>query len=712
MNNKYYLLIILCVILCGCESKVYDASETLVVADSNSVHLNAVLSKYINEPEKLKAASYLISNMTYHSSIHLKESPIHDSLLKKIDSTYRHLTKQIPIDTLLKSPYWKNKRKSLALQFSPLPQAYDDIKICDAAIIDSTYLISNIDESFKHKSNDLKYDDFLELILPYRAVNEMFPLDKTKLRKLFSPILQDSVSRSNKVRLVSNYIDFIEKSRVLTHEIRSDYHAGFFDLISQKFKNDCQNIAAITCDIFRSLGVPIAYEFTPMWTDRPRKHYWCAILDDDGILKPFTPPDNNIMEDWNEEISYAGKVYRKTFGANIDTPYYINGDEYIPEVFSSPLLSDQTWRYRKTIDLRMDLPQSLETNLAYLCFFDKNDSGLSPVGWGKVSNDHKHIDFQQVPLNIVLFPAYYKGNVLCPLGDAFILCDNGISKSIPAPHTIPLINKIPSRHKVILSSDGLLSRTDISVKFFKAGHDSIKAKLLRKYQEKRNLKKSAWNLIGAVLVGYNTGDDREDTLLIIHDLPKPHLQDIEFKNQKRYNTYRLKTSNKKPINIAHIDFLGEEYVKGISFEPISLPEFGDEITVKVSIPLYAYHGIPLKTGSSPDKAFDGNMETYVGSSSVGMEFERPVNINRIRFAPRNANNGIVKGNTYSIYYYDRGWSFKETVIAEKNYIETTLPTGTLYWIVNETNGNEEFPFELIDGDQRFINQESHWRLTE
>lgn len=37
------------------------------------------------------------------------------------------------------------------------------------------------------------------------------------------------------------------------------------------------------------------------------------------------------------------------------------------------------------------------------------------------------------------------------------------------------------------------------------------------------------------------------------------------------------------------------------------------------------------------------------------------------------------------------------------YIDIELPEGTLYWVVNESNGNEEFPFEFIEDRQKFIN---------
>ena len=88
------------------------------------------------------------------------------------------------------------------------------------------------------------------------------------------------------------------------------------------------------------------------------KHFWCVSPDSTGIFQPYTAPDNNIREDWESDIKYAGKVYRKTFEAQRNTPYFLAGeDEYIPESLRSPLLSDQTFRYHQTITLRIHFPQ-------------------------------------------------------------------------------------------------------------------------------------------------------------------------------------------------------------------------------------------------------------------------------------------------------------------------------------------------------------------
>ena len=82
---------------------------------------------------------------------------------------------------------------------------------------------------------------------------------------------------------------------------------------------DCHNMTTWSSDILRACGVATVYEYTPQWTDRDRKHFWCVSPDSTGIFQPYTAPDNNIREDWESDIKYAGKVYT-TFPKNKNTP--------------------------------------------------------------------------------------------------------------------------------------------------------------------------------------------------------------------------------------------------------------------------------------------------------------------------------------------------------------------------------------------------------
>lgn len=96
---------------------------------------------------------------------------------------------------------------------------------------------------------------------------------------------------------------------------------------------------------------------------------------------PYTPPENNLCEDWQTNLQYASKVYRTTFGAQKNTPYFIaDEDEYIPEPFLTPLLSDQTFRYHQTVTLRFPLQEEIPNKVVYLCMLTRGEPQTGSLG--------------------------------------------------------------------------------------------------------------------------------------------------------------------------------------------------------------------------------------------------------------------------------------------------------------------------------------------
>ncbi len=111
-------------------------------------------------------------------------------------------------------------------------------------------------------------------------------------------------------------------------------------------------------------------------------------------------------------------------------------------------------------------------------------------------------------------------------------------------------------------------------------------------------------------------------------------------------------------------------------------------------------------GSQPDSlVFDGDMLTYNSKKWTGLNLEQPQQINRVRLAPRNADNGIVTGDNYQLYYWDNNWIQAWVKKAKYNFVEfENVPANTLYWLQNLDHGTEEQPFFYRDGKQVFSNQ--------
>ena len=433
---------------------------------------------------------------------------------------------------------------------------------------------------------------------------------------------------------------------------------------------NCHMITSWTTNIMRSNGIPTVYEYTPQWTDRARRHFWCATPDSLGILRPYTPPKNNLMEDWESDLKYAGKVYRKTFGANKQTPYFLHSKgEYIPDEFSTPLLLDQTKRYHKTGTLELDFPVETGNKLAYLCAFRRNDgNGLYPVAWGIINTKQRKVVFEQVPDSIVFFPAYYEGEELIPLGNP-----------------------------VMLRNDSVIS--------YNGSSDTQQMTLLRKYPPKRRFQRMWQRLAGAKIMAGNKKNKKFKTLYKFTKGPEEaYLHEVRFSNEREYRYYRFESNKRIQSNIAHIEFLGKYSNQHYCCAPTPLPIFPNDSTSVDSNGLWRIDNKLTYKENRKHKAYDNKMETYVSSSMITLDFGVPVQIEAIRYAPRNANNMIVIGDKYALYYYDKGWKRIGAQVATANYLTfENVPANHIYWLSNLSNGNEELPFYYQNNTQFFIN---------
>lgn len=146
---------ILLAIFCMACSSVDDKrlEQALQFAGENRGELEKVLSHYENNPEKLEAARFLIRNMPrWYAYEGWQLDSIKPVLIVKDKEEF------VPKEIIKK---WQR------VSFYSLPKVYD------AKVIMADYLIENIDLAFDvWKSypwnRSLGFDDFCELILPYR----------------------------------------------------------------------------------------------------------------------------------------------------------------------------------------------------------------------------------------------------------------------------------------------------------------------------------------------------------------------------------------------------------------------------------------------------------------------------------------------------------------------------------------------------------------
>lgn len=664
------------VLLYSCSPYPEEVKKTLTLSGNNKQELIKVLEHYKDSDQlKFKAACFLISNMPYHKSrIKYTLSDRYFNYFKKVDSICIANPSTIRNDSL---------KQALSKQFNLIVPPLEKVNPTpDNQIITANFLIENIEQAFyewRHSPllKSISFEDFKEYILPYRVADEAIVDSKRILNSIiYTRLSSDGMDDIRTV--IENFKKYVRLQKDMNNHINAKHHIGAFDLFTSAFKMDCYNLSIRTCHFFRACGIPVACEFTPQWPDKDSKHYWCVSPDSDGILQPYTPPYNNLREDWPMDLKYVGKVYQKTFAAMKDTPYFLkNKDEIIPAPFDVPTIKDVTDRYHLCTELTLPINISVNRNITYLAFFNTTGE-LTPVGWGKINKRKKIAVFKKVPVNILFFPCYIEddGNIT-PFHNPIILQQDSLSKAIICAEIECDTNKRQSIH------------------------------LLRKYPCKRHLHNYRENFIGACLLGADNWDGPYDTLLTIKSIPEPYLQEYPLENYSNYRFYRLQ-GNECPLDIAEIEFLSENdasiHSSGL---PTPLPILSANEKNKAKNPkLKKIYGTPKRTSPQYMNLFDNNPDTYARWRYFGMDFRYPVYISRIRLLPRNSMNAIEPGNHYQLLYYNnQHWIELKNINSEYHFLDIdSVPSNTIYWLRNLDKGKEELPFFYKNGRQIFINE--------
>ena len=669
---KSHIKYIICAFLfVSCGRYPSEVEKALSLAGENRENLIAVLEHYKGEDSrKYDAACFLIANMPYHeSTVLLNVPPAYSAYFEKVDSIIRTYPDACRDDSI---------KRMLANEYATLPPPVEEPGRKDIEILTTQFLIDNIDAAFEEWQTsplmkNIGFDEFKELILPYRSANEAYFGNKPDLHRT----MYDELSRNGMENIrkpIELYKKYVRKQKEMNKYISSSAHIGTYDLFIPAFKMDCHNLAAITCNIFRACGMPVVYEFTPQWTDKDTRHYWCSSPDSTHAFRPYTPPYNNLGEDWELNLKYAGKVYRKTFEAHKNTPYFLKAEgENIPTVFQHPAMIDVTLDYHVCADIVLSAPPVETNKLAYLSFF--NSRGLNPVAWGCIDYKKRMICYQNVPVNMLFFPTYISDEGdLVEFYKPFMLRQDSLTGKIHTEHVICNHNRKISMH------------------------------LLRKYPPKPHLANCWEKVKGSMLLAANKVEGPYDTLYILPHSLTPYWQRYIIDNNKKYRYYKLQAKSNFPINIAEYEFLVEKGECSFYSQPSLLPVLdslhiytGDNQYVKVK-------GTPMRSGPLRYQACDENLDTYIESSWFGMEFTEPVCVKAIQLYPRNARNGIEPGNRYKLLYYNDG-KWIEHAISQSiyNYLDfDSVPGETIYWLQNLDQGKEELPFFYYDGKQIFI----------
>jgi hypothetical protein len=673
--NIRYFLIIITLFICSCNKFPRDIKESLALAGNNKPELEKVLAHYSQNPAdslKLNAACFLVRNLKWHYG---KQVALPDQVWEEflLEDSLSRVKIANPRDTVIDHYIYKFKQveKKKRLRKYLQDAVINDTVKTDLHTLTAQFLINAIDAAFEvHNipwNKNLSFDEFCEFILPYRFNNEPVFDVRPKLQRHFRDLMTvDSIANDpfKAVSTINRYIMYFNWDWDDTNANLPDL--GFYNIFWWNHsKLICTHHLAIEGPLLRAVGIPTTEIFTPKWRMSNLGHSWCGMLNESKNLVLFSAIYQNpgtIREE--HSLDKASKFYMKTFAAQSNSPYYLaNTNEPIPEVFSSPCIKDVTSSLVKAHDIHLEISETPETNnLCYFCLFLYGS--WHPIGWGIIDHKKNRVVFKDIPIGLIGLPCFYGNNKMVP-------CGSLVQTNSSGDYT-------------------MISPTN----------DKITLHLTRKYPPKAGLKLFNDEVLGATLEGSN---DRNFTnpvkLFTLTDTLKPYFEDHSLANQNYYRYYRM-TSPSYSLHFAELEFLTERKDAGVS-KAATLPVFDFADTIVK--PAYKLNGTII--GDRKDSlAFDGNNLTYTFQKVLTLDFGKQEKVNRIRILPRNADNGIVIGNRYELFYWDNEWKSCGEKSAKYNFVQFgNIPAGTIYWLRNSTKGQEEQPFFYKDGKQVFVN---------
>lgn len=626
--------ILLAVFLIACASSDSKRLEqALLFAGDNRGELEKVLSHYENNPEKLEAARFLIRNMPrWYGYEGWQLDSIKPVLIQKDKG------EAVPKEVIAK---WQR------VSFYSLPKVYD------AKVITADYLIENIDLAFdvwkRYPWNrNLGFDDFCELILPYRIGDEPLSSWRKLYHDYYTAIL-DSTYQGN---------DVIEASKAVDKDLKRVYYRWNTDFSIPHQSADflfyhrvgfCREACDVTLYAMRACGIPVASEYFVYSPEYQHPHFWTVLRDTTGKFiqfgfNEFEASRINPGTDGRKK----GKVYRYCFGAQDELFSGITKDNKVPALFRDRFIKDVTANYFGENEVSVSV-QSAYEDYIYLGVF-------SPGGWIPVDiahNNKGNVTFRNLEPDVIYQPLISDGQNHRAAGFPFIYKDETVH--LLKPDTT-------SMKKVILKRKMSLMPT-IAEFLYRA-------------------------IIGSKIeVSADLSFTRPDLV-------------YQFNDTLDYNYYELTPPdiNKKYRYIKYIAPSGKR------MELSELSVFKDSLC-KEQIPLKRMNDIePVR---ALDHITDGDILSYFQardtSCFITYDLGKMTTIGKVVFSPRNDDNYVWPGDEYELFYQDgvNGWKSLGVQTATGWELEYRVPDNALLWLRDRTKGREEQVFIYKEGKQYF-----------
>ena len=638
--------------LCACDRQAEDPllEEALELAGGNRVELERVLAHYVGDSLKLEAAKYLIRHMPGHYSYADTTAvgryyDAADSLLDAMrDSTVQAI---------------QDSMSALSRRWEAV---VDTRKVQDVETVRAAFLIAGIDSAFVQWregpwARHLDFAQFCEYLLPYKA-EELQPLDgwRTYLRGFHPDHLDElqycDIYRNSPLQagitLNSNLWYYMrpvvsEEVNVRTiHRLRTRLRLPF---------GTCKDFAVMATSVFRSQGIPVAMDFTPQWAFRSLGHSWNVLLSNDGRHIPFSGVCSNPGQPHKLDERMP-KVFRYTYAMNPELRELLSSGQYVPAIFRYPFIKDVTEEYMDAREVRLEMPEEMEGQYAFLTVFD--DKEWVPVDFARVE-DGRAV-FRKVGMNTVYLPVRYgTEGKMAAVAPPFLFAYGGQVRPIVADtlrrDSLVLYRKYP----VLAHVQGVVMRVDSG-----------------EFQAARNARFSHPVLLHRITDCSAVGHE----ILLPDTLPA-------------FRYWRYIQPKGGAANMADIRF----YERGTH----------RQLKGRVIGTDGHWEGNPEAT---KDKVFDDDLLTHFDAPMpvgawVGMDFGRPVRLERIVYTARGDGNTIDIGDTYELFRWDgKGWtSLGRQTAGTIRLVFKNVLQGGLYLLRDLAKGKDERIFTYEGGRQ-------------
>ena len=643
--KKLLSLVLIILLFAGCSDENRLLRDALKAAGENRVELETVLNHYKtieNDPQKLAAAKYLIANMPAHYSYRDTAA---------INSYYR---KALDILGKGETPDWEQDTicKISEREFWWLTQ---DV-VSDVKIIKADYLIHSIDHAFNQWRTKpwvchFSYEEFRDWLLPYKVV-DCQSLDNW--REILSAYYSDSLNTIPSTDVDRNTIyGAIEIVRNEIHTKQSDIGLRVIwekpsgiplksaETWVRMTYGNCMDYVTMGTAVFRSLGLPAAVDYAPLWGRNSDGHSWYVFPSDRGRIE--TTINALIMPAGQQFYAYERipKVFRKSYSINKRIYDYSRKAQY---VYPFDLcIQDVTDQYNLTSDIDVDVFKrvKLVDKYVYIAMFSAvEENQWAILDFGEFKRGKAH--FHNMGRNMMYIALGYNGTALVPISSPFILEDNG------------------------------------DIRYIRFEDSTFKSvRLKRKYYESYNVVDMRRRLLGGKIQCSDMADFKNDsTLYTIETTAIPDKIRIDGAGCYRY--WRYMSPDGSWGSVAEVAFFDENGEK-MTGRGIANAEAGEDAI---------------------ERAYDDNWLTNFeinqeNGNWVGMDLGSPKHVSSVRIIPRSDDNDIHPGQEYELCYLNSRskWRSLGSKVAVDNYLEfDSVPNNALLWLINHTGGVDERPF--------------------